>query len=444
MSRAGDNGGAWRLAGLWQRGGSLLLVGINQVTMLGFGVVTVLLLTHLVTPEEYGVYVVLMTLAQLGLQVSHMGWFNFAARVWTVAEDRHAGVLRFLAWTGLRRLPVLAGLVTLGLVTWALWQGNPKALLWLPAVLLITVVWTLHGTVGVMLNAERRNGWVLVLGVWAAMFRTFLPALAVVVLGVSVGHLLLGLTLAACLALLGVGWVAWRVFGEAARRPGSEQARWRGELRQFDLTSPLLGLAMWLMEGVDRWLLVGRRGAEGGEFALAFVLGLMAFTLVAGIILQAGFPVVYRRIDEARTAADRDGLVQLCDRMLVGYLGLGALAVLVLTYLGPFLTRVGLIGADFAGAWVWLWPAASAAAFPRLLQFHGQIFSGLRRLRPMLPVTWGLAGAKAIFGLLALLHSVEAFALVLLLSTPVAALIGRWHLVRCYRALVAADATVAR
>lgn len=414
-----------------------VLAGLNQGSTMVSSLVAMILLTHLVSPEVYGRYALLLTISLMGMQVTHAGWFQFAMRGWSQPEAHHRAWLGFLVAAGWKRLPVLFVLLGGCLWVWMRATGGVGSWWLLPGLLVVALGWVLYSAGVVMLNAGERNGWVLVMGWWSGLWRALLPVGVAWWAGASVEALLAGLTVAALLSIGGTYYAWHQVYGRAWKVDGERSEAWRREIREFDWAYPVFGIAVWLVESSDRWLVVRHSGEEGGVFALAFSMGMIPFTLAASALHQVFFPRIYRRVVRMADAAEREALVRLCDRILLMYLGLGAVGIGGIALAGPWFMELGWIGRDFHGAWRWLAAAGCAAAFPRILQFHGLLFQGLGRPRALVWIAWGLAIGKVGLCGGALLISEGAFMWALALATLAGALVGRMFLVNRFRVLAA-------
>lgn len=403
----------------------LVPVACGQVLTLGVGLLGLRLTSQLLSPEIFGSYALLLTLTGLGMQFTHAGLYNHAIRCWQREAGSHqAGYVSFLwqaHWQAASPLAVLV--VAAGVLVWA-WRGDTVWLWSVPVVLLANVAQTTAGLTQGVLSAAERHWAVLGVNALTQLTRTLLPLAAVLWLTPSLAVLLGGLTAHGVVMLLAtLGLVM--ALGARGSEAAAEQSRWREELRGYSRPYFWLGVGGWLLLFADRWLVFALFDERRtGLFALASSLGSIIPAATAGIMLQLGFPRMFRLSDEAQASGDWSAVARRCDRLTVVYLVVAIGGLTLLAVLGPHL--VGwLVDARFAPAMPLVLAAGMAAVSVQVNQFHYLLLQGQQKSADMVPVMGAVAGVKTAGSLVAACVSWDSFLAWQCVSVAVTALLGR-------------------
>ncbi len=403
----------------------LIPIVCGQGFTLLVGILGLQLTSRLLAPETYGTYALLLTLTGLGLQFTHAGLYNHAIRCWQrEATANRAGYLGFLCREHWRSVGALAGLVGGVCAAVWLWQRDGFWLWTLPVLVLANVAQTASSLAQGVLNAAERHWAVFAVTGGALVTRTLLPLAAVAWLGPSLPALVGGLAAHALIVGAVMLGLAAKVVGPAAADAAS-QTRWAGELPGYQRSYFWLGVGGWLLQSADRWLVFAFFDErQTGMFALASSLAGIVPMMLAGIMLQWGFPRVFRQADAAAASGDWLAVARQCDRLTAVFLITAMLGLLALAEVGPFL--VGwLVDARFASAMPLVLAAGMAAVSVQVNQFYYLLLQGQQRGERMVAVMSVVAGVKTLGSALAALVSWEWFLGWQCVSAGVSAWLGR-------------------
>jgi O-antigen/teichoic acid export membrane protein len=405
----------------------LVPIVLNQLGLLGFGVVGIKLVSAYVPVATYKSYALFLTLVTLGYLLTHSGLINHATRYWQ-REKAQAGAYAWFLWHQNWRLSIpLAGLllaVALGMSQyepgWSWWRIF--LLLWI-----CNTGFSLFTLANQALNASEYHWRLLGLSLVFSVTRALLPVGMVWLAGATLLALGFGYTVHVLITTAAV--LFYFHWAAKADRPRPDQGRrWGQELRDFGRPFVLMGVGAWLLTNADRWIVALCFDEQrAGIFAMSSTIAVIVPTLVAGVLMQGIFPRVFRQADRAQTSADWRAIARRCDQMTVLFLALTLVGLTVLTFLGPGLVP-WLLGADYAPALSLLVPTGAALAVATANQFNYLLLQGQHNSASMAKVMAVVAGLKVAGTVLAALVSWKVLLIWLGLSLPISIGLGR-HLI---------------
>jgi O-antigen/teichoic acid export membrane protein len=399
-------------------------ITLNQGLTLVFGLLGIILVSHIVPERVYGAYGLFLTLTQVGVLLTHSGLTNHTSRYWQ-RESVHVGAYaRFLLgralWLGLP----LAGILLAVSALQAIKRGE---VLWLelwPLLMVTNVAVAIGNGATLALNASERHWAVFTLNGLACFARAVLPIafallLAPTVLALSTGYTVHALVLAFTIVVL------FRHIKLARPEDTDLVPRWRKELREFGRPFVIMGLGGWLLLNADRWVVAFAFGEERlGLFSLATNVASVIPAFVCAGLMQRFFPAVFRASDRARTEQDWRNLARKCDYLTLLFLGLSVGGLCVLQVVGPLL--VGwLIGAKYAASMPLLLPAGMGAVASQANQFEYLLLQGQHNSSGMVKVMLALAAMRTAGSIIAGAISWPVFLGWMLLSTVLVSVLGR-------------------
>ena len=405
----------------------LPIAGGQLVTVVA-GVFGVKILSHLVPPAVNGVYLVhFLTLAQLGVLLTHPGLINHACRYWQREKARSGSYARFLWQRSMHQLIPLTVILAGGCVALGVSQRDTTWAWAFPLLFVCNWALALNATATVASNADRRHWVLLALTSTGAVARVLLPTALVLIFSPSFGALACGFTLHA-LVLCGCVVALFYPAGKAAPAKAEVEAQWLRELSDYGRPFLWLGVGGWLLQFADRWIVSLFFGNEqAGLFALAASLGAFVPNLAQAALMQGVFPGVFRLADEARSEADWRAIARRCDQFTLLFLGVAVVGLLGLHWLAPHLLGV-LIDQRYARSVGMVFAAGLAAVTVQVNQFHYMLLQGQHNSAGMVKVMLVVAGIKTAGSILAAMISWQAFLIWLVLSAPIAGWVGR-HLI---------------
>jgi O-antigen/teichoic acid export membrane protein len=394
----------------------------NQLAALALGVAGIKLMSHVALPEIYGGYILFLTLAQLGMMLTHAGVINHTSRYWQREMPQWGSYARFLFRSSLEAAPVLALLclagalaLSLGTFSWA----------WIFALLFAANLGQVWFSISNMaLNAQGRLWTMCGLGVAANATRVLFPPLLAMGLGASLltlgsGYLLHVLVVTGILLLIFRG--AW---GEPGA-PGALREKWREELRAFGRPFVLLGAGGWLLQNADRWVIAFFFGKEAaGIFGMALSIAGIVPVMIAAGLLQVFFPEIFRQADAAVSREDWRRLAVRTDRLTLVFLAGGVGSAALIWLVGPWFVGT-LVSENYAATMPLLFVAGMSVISTQANQFHFLLLQGQHNSRAMVKVMLVVALVKTAGTLIAAAISWMALLIWLAASLIVVALLGR-------------------
>lgn len=341
----------------------LLPILLGQCVGLGFGVLGVRLASHWVTPADYGVYGLFVSLAPLGLGVVQAGLLKFVSRHW---PEERARLRRSVMRSFWRKTPWLLGAAAL--VAWFL---PAPWLLAFPALAVSAAALALQALVQTALQAERENWRDFGAGLVASSLRTLLPLALYAGVAAQLATLLGGFALHAVLAAA----AAWLI-GGWQRETTADSADLASRTAYEGPRFVVLALVGWIMGASGRSIVMGFFGAEeAGYFTLASNVALVVVSVLYALVQQFVQPRLFAVA--GREAADPPRLARIMDATELTFLVAGVTGLLALSVVLPHLVG-SLIGPQYAAATHWVLPAGCyhlailGSTFPHLLLLAAQ------------------------------------------------------------------------
>lgn len=328
-------------ADLFQR---WLPIALTQLIGLTCGLIAVRLTSHLVAPEDTGLYALFTSLVPIGSGIVFAGLLKSAGRNWPQLDaGGRAQLLREIGRASARRLGwlALAALVAALLIA-------PAQAWWLCLAMTLTAaLLSLAALVQATLVADRRHWLDCGMNAVGAGLRAFAPPLLYAALSATLPALVGGFTLHACVLAACGTWVLAQVWRSPVR-PGG------GRILTSVYESPLfvgLAVAGLLVLTCNRWLVVTCLGTEtGGYFALANNAANILPSMLATMALQYRQPVWFAR--DYPTPQARRELAAQADRLAAAH-ALAALAASVTLHfsmpwlIGPLISPRYAAAADY-------------------------------------------------------------------------------------------------
>lgn len=415
------------------------LIIANQALTVSLGILGIVLLTHFVEETVLGPYLLFLTLTQIGPLLTHSGLVNHTSRYWQREQPKALAYLRFL-WRDSLQRGIILGVILAGAVVVLSWKAQSG--LWLallPLLFMSNFGLAWFSLAGLALNASERHGALLTLSVLAAALRAVWPVLAGLILGMTVFWLSFGffghvVVAGGCIWMLLVRPAA----GEPA--DAGTQGCWQRELRQFGRPFLWIGAGNWLFQFADQWIVEWFHPGHLGEFGVAIRIALTVPSVISAGLMQWAFPRVFREADRAKSPADWQALVKSCDRYTALFVVAGAGALVVLSWIMPWLVGDGrLVAEKYRGSIAFLIPAGISFMAVQVNQFHYLLLQGQHNSGGIVRVMVITAGLKTVGSIAAAAYSWTAFLLWLPFATLLVALLGRFLIQAAIRRGVAAE-----
>lgn len=308
-------------------------------------VVGVRVLTEAMSPGEYGLLALAMTIGTLGLQVLLAPLTTSALRFFSPA--REAGDLRgFLnAVKRLVRLSLmLVGLTGILLIA-GMWVAAES--LWI-ALTLASLVYTAFSGMSMILdglqNAARQR-------VIAVAHSGITPWLRFVV---AIALIRFTSAATSTAAMWGYALAAVTLFGSQlyfvrrhivtlAAPTAVDERRWLSAMLSYGWPFATWGVFAWAQLASDRWALgMFASTADIGLYAVVYQLGFYPIQMLSMLLGQVLAPILFARAGDATDARRVADAVRLNARMALAMLVLTAIGVLVAMVVHPFVGRIFL------------------------------------------------------------------------------------------------------
>lgn len=410
----------------------LLPIFLSQAITILIGLVCVKLATHWVPKQVWGEYALFASLTVLGSLITHSGLANHASRYWS-RELQHSGTYaRFLwsqSWVVGAWLSLVIGCVCL---VQSLFQG-PVWLAFFPLLFVSNIAVALGGAAYNIYNSQEHYWRALILNA-AANLRMILPVGLAFFGGASVMVLASGFALHSILFIVLIIFAfgfAW----PSASPSGPVQAQWKRELKEYGRPFILIGIAGWVLQQADRWIVDLFFGRDQlGLLAMAWNVAGAIPNLLAGALLQLVFPKIFRKADRARSRADWDRLSAYCDLATLIFIILTLTGLLALTWIGPWLIP-WLISEEYRPTIGLFLSAGSILAVSQVNQFQYLLLQAQHNSAAVVRVLLILAAVKTTGSIVAAFISWQAFLIWLVVSLFVNAVLGRFLVRRNLRSL---------
>lgn len=272
-----------------------ILYLVGRAIPAGVGLLALALYTRLLSPEQYGLYaLVVAAMSMLNAVLFH--WLSLSvSRVLPASQDQPQVVLS-AALKAFLGLLFLSGL--LGAVLASVWPDDG-----LRGIILLTIVLT-WGQAWFDLNLQIANA-----GLKPVRYGMVSSLKALVALGAGLGLFYLGLGVTGILAGLMIGLLVSSALGWSHWRGCSLRGHEPQLLRELvAYGAPLaLTLIFVLIVGVsDRFILGWLIGPDAvGGYAAAYDLAQQSLGLLTGVVHLAAFPLVVRALEERGVAEAR-------------------------------------------------------------------------------------------------------------------------------------------
>ena len=381
--------------------GRLIPIVCNQLATLLIGLAGLTILTHVVPKDVYALYVLFMTLTQVGYLLTHSGLVNHSSRYWQRESVQSGAYARFLwraSWQASRVLAVLLFAWSLAL---AFYSQNVDWVWIFPILFGGNVACALFTIAHASLNAGGRLWPMCFLGVAANGTRALLPPLFALAMGVSLAALCVGFAVHSLVIVLSI----LLLFREGWTTCGADvaiEAKWRHELRVFGRPFVLMGIGSWLLLNADRWIVAIFFGqARTADFGLASSIAAIVPNLVCAGLLQLVFPAVFRQADAAQSEKDWRQLARRCDGYSLLLIMVTVLGLLGLWLMGPYLVGA-LISDRYAASMPLLFPAAWRFCQRRSTNFSNLLLQGQHNSLGMVKAMVTISGLKTLGSMLLL------------------------------------------
>jgi O-antigen/teichoic acid export membrane protein len=398
---------------------------LNQGLSLVLGIIAIKLISTFVSPEVNGPYSLFLTLIQLGAIVTHSGLINHITRYWQREQTRPQVYARFIwqrTWRASVPLLCLLGLALPLAIQPRSFSG------WLAMLGLLWIcnlgfcLWTLAG---VAINASERHWLFLALGAFGNVTRAVLPGIMAFIGGGALLWVCSGFALhAACMALLVCSF--YFALGTKPPLAGAMREQWLAELKKFGRPFILIGVGGWALQSADRWVVARFFGNEmAGQFGLAVSMASVIPAMASSTLMQWSFPKIFRKADQARTAADWLTLRRDCDRVALLFLGATTAGLLLLRWLGPWLVP-WIITPRYERSLSLVIPAGAGFGVLMLVQFFFLLLQGQHNSASMVRIMLLVAATKTVGSCLAAWVSWPCLMGWLALSILVCGWLGRY------------------
>jgi hypothetical protein len=361
----------------------LLPIALGQVLGMGCGILGVRMMSHWVSPTDYGQYGLFLTATPVGMWVVHAGLIKFTSRYWGQSSAR-ASLLHELVLAFLRKLPwlVLAVVIVAGPIDSLHFLSVTAALIFSATFL----SWT--NLAQAALQSARENWRDFGVSGTGSLTRTFLPPLCYVAVSSTTLSLYAGFSLHALL-VAAAGTLALRRYW---RNPETETVPQLTAVYDGPL---FIGLAVtgWIMVGLNRWIVAGFFGpSAAGYFVLAGNIALIAASMPGAIFQQYFQPGIFAAPHS--TAQERRALARKMDWIAQGYCAVALSGLTLLQYIAPWFVG-SLISEKYRAALPYIMPAGFfLAALVTGSFFHSMLLAG-RRERACAPVDLSTAAVLA-------------------------------------------------
>lgn len=345
--------------------GETTWITIGQLLIALGGLVGIRMLTHSLSPEEYGTMGLGMAIASLVGQIFYWPVSNGATRLYSVAVDKNDvagffyGINKILAASGL--VVVIAFL--LAHVFFSDESDNLKFYFLLP--LCVYAISSGCGSVYAgILNASRRRAAIAIsqsVEVWARFVAAYF---LIKQFGNSSYLAFIGFS-AASLTITFWQYMVIRSAFTYVTEKYDKSKGWILEISSYIGPFFLIGIFSGLSTSSDRWILNSfASSGEVGLYVVLYQLGYYPISMIIGIIVQLMEPIIYQRIGSINNPADVGSATRLVNVTTATSLIISIIASLI-----------ALIAKDFV--FVIFTPASyhSAASYLPIVVLSGGFFA---------------------------------------------------------------------
>ncbi|MDB4916478.1 MAG: hypothetical protein JWM95_4122 [Gemmatimonadetes bacterium] len=326
-------------------------------------------LTRLLSPAEYGVLALALTVGALMQQLVFGPVSNAVLRFYSASAARGSLRMMLRAATALygRATIALFFLTAAGLVVRAMrygWAGSGV----IGVAAIFAVVLGVNGALAAAHSAARRRSVVAGHQALGELLRFSVAVLVIRIVGSSGLAALVGFVIGIAACALSQGILLRRVVERStgvAETPGEERtlsdAEWRRQLTQYAKPFAVWGIFTWAVLSADRWSLqLFQSTADVGRYAALFQLGSYPVTMGASMLVQLAAPVLFSRASDGSDPHRRQDSRRLNFLLTSLVLAATAIATLAALLLHRQIFRL-LVGEAYRSV-SWLLPAVVLGA----------------------------------------------------------------------------------
>ncbi len=305
--------------------------------------------THLLSPDEYGVYTLIFT----GTVFLHNVIFNWlpsgTLRYWSNQEFSNSEFINTLSTVYLRLSLLLSGIALVGIIFYwgqqqAIWILS--AFLFLMALTLFTITQNVYSAKILPLNYAflTISYSILALG-FGALFSSMGYGASGVIFGIALG------TFIPVLFIFKSTWLPYKKI--------SYNKHLLRRLLTYGLPLAAAALVEEITKVSDRFMLAGLRGkSEAGLYAVGYDLSGNSILMIMAAINIAAYPVIIKLLD----TEGKDAATSYFRHYVVLLLGVSIPAVIGLNLVGPNLVYL-LIDTEYQASVIFLLPWITVAIF---------------------------------------------------------------------------------
>ena len=308
------------------------------------GLATIIVVTRLFPPGDYGNYVLVMATATVVSMIAAV-WLSGSLIRFFAAYELNNRLAEF--YSLLLKLAVISvtTVSVIFLIVLFLAQGHISATLYslMCIGLLISVATSFFTVLLSLFRAKRQVSWYSLSTIWKSIAGLGLGILLVLVFHLGVEGLLWGILLSTVIAL---PFLAKFSLGKLSLNQGQVRSSMTWELAKYGMPLMLLNLSSWALGLSDRYILQFFRGsAEVGVYSASYAISEQSITLIVSLFALSSLPIGYEIWERRGEEASRD-FVQKLTRY---YLLLGLPAVVGLSTLARPIVDVFVAPEYFPG-----------------------------------------------------------------------------------------------
>ncbi|MCK5901742.1 MAG: oligosaccharide flippase family protein [Cocleimonas sp.] len=246
------------------------------------------LYTHLLSPEEYGVYTLVFT-AAIFTHNSIFNWINMATmRFWS---SKHYNTATFVSSIGIAYFRVLAfSLVPLIIALYFYW-GQPMGT-WILSGFILTLTLALFSITQTLLSAQIKPEKYAMLTIITSVSTLSLGAL-LAYLGYGAIGIIIGLSLGFLTPSLLASFSTWKTFNKSAYDPVLFK-----RLLTYGLPLASAAILEEFTKSTDRFMLAGLQDtAQAGMYSVGYDLSGNAIFMIMSAINLAAYPVIIKLLE---------------------------------------------------------------------------------------------------------------------------------------------------
>lgn len=314
--------------------GSWILFG--QILSLIGSLFTVRVLTNYISPEEYGIFALALTISFLLNQTIFAGINNGVKRYYAIANEA-SDVKNYVR--DARKLISYGTFLCIAfcfLVASILLLANEYkwALLCTQSVIL-AIAWGWNSFVSSIQYAARQRRIVAIHRCLNSWLRIVAVILSINLLGRSVSSVLIGYIISAVIVtLLQYSFLQRMVFCSSISSSidnfSKSENYWSHKMWTYSWPYCLFGVFSWMQQASDKWALEGfASSTEVGQFSILFQLGYTPIAMLAGTITLFVEPILFQRSGNAVDVSKNLRVQQLTTQIALLSLVLTAVAFLI-------------------------------------------------------------------------------------------------------------------